>query len=500
MDLLIRRYGRMIDISPDGQSPLPQQFVDLLSRELSYSHRTFLRQHERYSPDGTRHGNVAIESRRMYGLEAGRLTTVYGFYRRVVAVLQGAGATVYFADLTPTHHRPDRYETDWARMHRYVTFRHPVQLYCIQQVAASDQGCIFAPPAFGKTHCIEALCHLYPKAKIHIAVRPIGVARRILRQLSRSLPNIGMIGGGANAYGDRITVFVAGSLHKSDGDADIFIGDEAHQLLAEDASREIARAYHMARIYLMTASPTGRSDGTDVRMEMLGGPPVFTLTYAQGVDCGLVVPMRVRWLPIHMVSNPGANKQGVTKERWGIWRNTERNAAIAKDARESYGPDQQVLILCAKVDHAIHLWQHLPEYALCYAEQAVEDLEYYKRNHYLPAGFAAITPERREALRNSFAAGQLKKVIATDVWATGEDFPQLQVVYRADARQSEIIDTQAPARASRIYNGKEYGEVVDCADFFDDTWLKASKMRRRHYASFDWTQDWPNQRARGGSL
>lgn len=498
--LLIRRFGRMIDISPDGRSPLDPRLVASLVPHLSYQKRIFVRGHQQYAPDGTRGNSVEIENRRMYAIEEGRLTTSYGFYHKIVTLLHQWGFALGYVDMSPPPERPHRFVEHWDRVNQHVTWRHEVQRYCLQQMARHDQGQILAPAGFGKTFILEALCHLYPFAKIHIAVRPIEVAQRIYRQLSRSLPNVGMIGGGNSCEGERITIFTAGSLHHSDGDCDVFVGDEAHQLLAENAAQEIGRAYRFCKVFLMTWTPEGRSDGCDVRMEMLGGPPIFQLTYPQGVECGLVVPIKVRWLLIDLPSNPAAGKKGTPRERWGVWRNDGRNALIAADARANYGPETQVLMLCSKVEHAIHLWQHLPEYSLCYAEQEPGEIAEYKKNHYLPEGFAEITPARREMLRETFEAGSLKKVIATDVWATGVDFPQLQVFYRTDARTSKIVDGQAPARTSRIFEGKEYGEVVDCCDRFDDTLYDGSLTRRRHYKDFGWEQQWPHRNRRTHAL
>jgi superfamily II DNA or RNA helicase len=164
--------------------------------------------------------------------------------------------------------------------------------------------------------------------------------------------------------------------------------------------------------------------------------------------------------------------------------------------RQAYTAEQQVLMLCSKVEHAINLWQHLPEFSLCHAEQDSETIEHYKRNGYLPQGYEPVDAKKREAMRAAFEAGTLKKVIATDVWATGVDFPSLQVLYRVDARQSEIIDGQAPARVSRIDGDtKGFGEVVDCCDVFDPYFYKNSLARRRHYNVHGWTQvNWPTRR------
>jgi len=99
-------------------------------------------------------------------------------------------------------------------------------------------------------------------------------------------------------------------------------------------------------------------------------------------------------------------------------------------------------------------------------------------------------------MREQFETGELKRVIATDVWATGVDFEALQVLYRVDARESQILDTQGPGRVSRIHpaSGKEYGEVIDCLDAFDKTLKRKSETRKRHYAALGWSQDWPSGR------
>ena len=89
-DVLIRRLGSLIDISPDGQSPLPPELVQYLHPKLSYEHKELLRGNARYSPDGRR-GTMHIETRNMYSVEQGRLVTGFGFLTAVVDMLAAAG-------------------------------------------------------------------------------------------------------------------------------------------------------------------------------------------------------------------------------------------------------------------------------------------------------------------------------------------------------------------------------------------------------------------------
>ncbi len=495
MDIIVRRSGSLIDLSPDGQRPLDPAIVSLLQPLLTYEHKTLLRGHERYTPDGQSRG-IDIERRDMYTIEEGRLVTGFGFLTSIAQILNRHGVTLRYVDLSPPKDQAV-YTPDWDNCRQYVKFR-PRQEECLWQITQNPCGLIHATMGFGKTHMFEAIAHLYPRAKIDILVRPIDVAERIVRQLSNTMPNVGLIGGGSKFRGPRVNVYTAGSCHHANGEADFLLADEVHLLMTRETSRAIAQAWRFTRNFGFTGTPDGRMDGADAQLEMFFGQKIFELLYPEAVALGLVVPIHVRWLRISSPYNPAAGKTGVPKMRWGIWRNEFRNAAIAADVRANY-PDfnTQILILTATVDHAIMLWQQLPEFALCFGQSIdPEDITRYKKNHYLPQNFVEVTTAHRREMQQAFADGRLKRVIATDVWSTGVDFPMLQVLYRADGRSSENLDAQGPARTSRIHpeSGKSYGEVIDCYDTFDPSLKRNSETRKRHYAELGWSQDWPTGR------
>lgn len=497
MHLLIRRFHMLIDVSPDGRSPLPAEICALLQPYLQYEHKQILQGNQAWDQSTGRRDPVSIETRFLYRFEQGRLTTGYGFTAKILHVLQSAGHTVHYMDVSPPRSRPDCYMADWINLRANFNPR-PRQMDCLEAIANSQGGIINATMAFGKTHIISAVCHLYPRAKIAVLVKPKDVAARIVRQLTAAFPNVGHIGGGQKTYGERITVFTAGSMHYSDGDFDILLCDEAHQLVSEKHGEDLGRSFPSARNYGFTATPTGRLDGAHAKLEMFFGPEIFRLSYQEGEALGLVTPIRVKWLPMTIEDmggiNPALNKYGVPRQRWGLWRNQRRNAMFARYVRENYGPDQQVLMAVATVDHALHLWNEMPEFTLCYSNSESVDWEGYRGSGLIPPSFQPITQQRRDAFRIAFERGDLKKVIATDVWSTGVDFVNLQVLCRLDARQSEILNSQWPGRVSRIAEGKAFGEVVDSADLFDKALHKKAVSRRNVYKSHGWTQEWPQRR------
>jgi superfamily II DNA or RNA helicase len=231
-------------------------------------------------------------------------------------------------------------------------------------------------------------------------------------------------------------------------------------------------------------------DGAHFMLEASFGPRIFELSYSDAVDVNLVVPIKVEWVAVDGDgTSPCADLAGVTRERWGIWRNEVRNKVIADKARE-YTKDDQVLIMVKSIEHAVHLKQFLPEFKLCYDSMDPADYSRYVAKGMLDHTEPLMVPAKREEMRLGFERGTLKKVISTDVWSTGVDFAQLAVLIRADARASKIVDIQAPGRVARKHeaSGKEFGVVIDFMDNFDFTFQNRSRSRRVSYRKMGWEE------------
>lgn len=488
LPLVVRRCDLIMDIGLDAESPgLPFEVVSLLAPLLVYDHQRFLRGAEMYAENGPPR-RVEITRRRLYDISPeGRLQTGFGFLPTLLTVLGRAGHQVRCLDISPERTRLNCYESDWTSVQSAVTEWRPRQLECLQTMERAYGGIIKAPPAFGKTEMIGRFCLLYPHAKIAVVTKRRDVARSIQARLCKLVPNVGFVGDGERKK-KRVTVFIAKSMHRADPDTDIVLLDEPHELMSDDFSGKILRTFVSARLFGLTATPTGRSDGTDIRLTYLCGPVIFEMSWQEATELGLVVPVEVRWINVQMDYNPTESySSDVSKKRHGIWRNTVRNQAIAAAAR-SHTDDEQVLILVETIEHAVHLGRFLSEFALCYGSMDANDLDQYRRDGSLPSDYQAVTPQQREAMRQAFEKGDLKKVIATDVWSTGVSFEQLAVLIRADGRSSEIMDEQAPGRVVRTHAGKSVGVVYDCYDMFDANYKRKSQERWRRYAKKGWTQ------------
>ena len=278
-----------------------------------------------------------------------------------------------------------------------------------------------------------------------------------------------------------------------------------HQLATINFSTQLAQKYRHSRNFGLSATPYARMDNAHNVLEPLFGPMIFELTYQQAVELGLVVPVRVTWLPMRLRSNPAERYSNrVARKRYGIWTNYERNAKIAAAINE-YPETHQVLVLVETIEHGVYLGAHLPDFKLVYGFMSPQDCAGYKKHKLLPEDYAPLTDLQKHDMRAQFESGELRRVIATDVWATGVDFEQLNVLVRADDRDSDIVDVQGPGRVSRTYTApdgakKEVGEVIDCMDTFDPTFYRKSMGRRNSYKLLGWEQNWHDaQRSWRGS-
>lgn len=486
--VLIRKFGNLIDVSPDGRSSLPAHIGRIIEPKLTYVYVKSV-----YGEAAFEQGSsLQFEPRRLYRYDTkGKLVCGAGYLNKIRRLLaeHNIEIVVDVKDVLPS--RPQRYEERWDLIEDNVQYRAR-QEECLTIIAANDCGVVAAPTGFGKGAVILMLCLLYPRAKIHIVTPGRDLVSKTVRQLTKYLPNIGQVGFGKKRI-ERITVFSADSLHASDYDADILIVDEAHELMAPTYGTYLVK-YKYSRNFAFTATPTGRADKADIKMESLFGEVIFSMSYQEAVDLHLVVPIEVRWLDLLSPNPADGYVKKIAKKRWGIWRNPYRNKAIT-DAVKAYMGDQ-VLILVYTLEHALHLREFLPEFQLCYDQMKESDRKFYIKEGLLKPDEPVMTPQRREDIRLKFESGELKHVIATNVWATGVSFDALPVLVWAAGGASEIKSTQVPGRVCRIHDpsGKNKGILIDCCDQFDKTFESHGNSRCRFYKRHNWAQVYPDGR------
>jgi len=493
--MLLIRCNNFVSVADAAGGPTPQSVASVLHGYLGYQYKQFLRGLAQIDPITGKRRSIIIDRKSLYKLDQlGRVTTYAGFIPRIASVLsEKCGCAVSLVDLTPPPTRPDWNTPVWENL-AGVNFRYR-QEELLQHVVTAERGIFNCSMGFGKSFLFGAISRLFSHARIAIVVPGRATAASVYRDL---LQFVGLPGRVDGSHRDiqRVTVYSPDSLHHFDDDADIMLVDEVDKCLATTLREKLfAAATRVRKLFAFSGTPYARLDGTAACLEAVFGQELMRVTNNELVNNGSVTAIHVHWLPISLPSNPIAQyKSSHKRVQMGIWRNVGRNAQIANFVRTHYGdPDVQVLISVATVDHALHLWQHLPEFHMAYAGK---DYNYFEKSDFvrlLPPSFQPLSRKAGQTLAEGFAAGTIKKVIATDIWSTGCNFPQLQVLVRADARESEGLNLQWAARPNRLYENKHMAVMVDCVDFWDSGYCRKSNTRYRQYKQQGHTQTWPDR-------
>ena len=170
-------------------------------------------------------------------------------------------------------------------------------------------------------------------------------------------------------------------------------------------------------------------------------------------------------------------------KRHGIWQNKTRNERIAEIAN-SFGPEQQVLIMAETIEPVMHLKKLLPHFTAAYANCSKE-----RYQEYVDKGFTSdplLTEDGLEVIQDKMETGELKHVISTFIYREGIDLIHLKALVRADGQAGPIAATQIPGRLSRKVEGKERAILVDFYDKFNPIMEGCSKSRLKVYNDKGW--------------
>jgi superfamily II DNA or RNA helicase len=488
---IVIRSGNMLYVAEDIDRPLPHEVHEQLIRRMQYDYVKRLYGKEAYGL--TPQQRIRRERRVAYGFDGhGCLCCPAGYRDHVMRTLQSSGYEVLYFDDSARF--PQQSVWDWRQLEGRFTYR-PLQEETLKILEAAFRerrgGVIEAAAGFGKSELFAAIALMLPGIPILICVKSRDNVEKTVATLLNYLPrgSVGQQGAGRKRKG-RVTVTTAASLKNCGNHWDLFLGDEAHELLADGYVDALIAATPDAIRFAFTATPKGRSDNADARMQIVFGETLFRLPYQEAVEHGLVVPIEVRWKQVEMDHNPCEGYDSDTsRQRHGLWRNRVRNRIIADTLLEHFESGEQSLVLVSKIEHALYLKKMLPQFTLCYGNMTEEDEKFYAGQKLLPADHAPMTVNLRNQLRTDFMSGKIRGAIATGVWKAGVSFNGLSALFWAAAGSSPIDATQGPSRVSRINNdGKDIGIVYDLVDSWDDQFYGQSEARRKIYRKHAWTQ------------
>lgn len=462
MSVSITRSGLLVSVSG-----LTQEMREALQAQTQYKHHSM-------EPDGMGGIKPANVMRRLWATASdGSLLTNAGFVARIYRVVESMGGEVVSYERAD---RPDRVLVpDMSRVD-CSTWREG-QVEMLSSFVAHEGGLIVSPTGSGKSYGLREICAMYPDARVVIAAPGIDPCRKAAQYVRERLPGqVGEIGGGRRSS-KRITVSTFNSLTKVDyfNEIDILIVDEVHRAPAKSYAEVLGAMGAPIKRFGFTATADGRYDKAELVNEGLFGPTLVEIPYYEAVARGEVVPIHCI---VHQHSL-GPSREHISsiksiprRDKLALWRNDQRNRLVVDDVRQvlEEDPDAQVLVLVSKVDHLYHLYQYLQQmgFVAVTGNLSKKKVQEYQRIG-VPITYHAITNiKKRDWQRRQFETGQLRRVIATEVWSQAVSADECSVTFFAAGSGSSISCLQTLGRASRVDSerGKTLGTVVVYRDMF----------------------------------
>lgn len=481
---------------------LPYRVCDELQECLSYQKVDYLRGREAVLAVKQGRSRMVFETRHCFSFATGEdgreyLTFLRGFMPRVSQFLKARGYRVLVEEYgtTLSQEAKKRLTPNWDNLFRFDIKFRPRQDELLALMASREFGRIDCPTGYGKSFMIGCNALIYPQAKIDVVCTESAALQGIYDELVSRIGTVGMVGNKKHTK-ERVTCYMGQSLHHSDCDADILLVDEVHTMTSSEKI-EIMSRYRHAKMFAFSASHE-REDRTEFELIGLFGEIIARITYEEAVSMGCVIPLEVHWWNTSEGKSYAEVKES-SREKRAIWQNDYRNSVIARAARYYVSQGNQVLVFCKTLEHVVNLQRVLPDFEMVYSpsQKSNETIKKAQRRGLIDPEYLPHTKSSVEEVRKDFRSGKLRGAICTTIWRAGVDFPNLNVVVRADGMQSNVSNTQIPGRAARL-GDKESSSIIVCfTDGFNTTYANRAAKSRKDYRGKKWKQFLVEESAEG---
>ena len=221
----------------------------------------------------------------------------------------------------------------------------------------------------------------------------------------------------------------------------------------------------------LSGTPMRRSDGADLRLIGVTGPVIYEVKNKELIRRKISVQPIVHFLKI---TKPLLSKTMPYREvhKLGIVENPYRNNDICLAVSEFVEQGLNVLITVDEIKHG---------------EILDKRLWTFKQKLFIPHQFvngSEIMEIRNKALAD-FERGDLRVLIATNIFSEGLNLPNIDVLALAGGGKAAITLLQRIGRGLRTGGNTEYLHIIDTADFQHRYLLLHSLQRMQEYKDQD---------------
>jgi len=239
--------------------------------------------------------------------------------------------------------------------------------------------------------------------------------------------------------------------------------DEGHTAAADSfwtVAQSMQSAYYRIAV---SATPLARSDMRSVLVASVTGSVIHKVTARQLIDAGYLSEPTITFLEVEHDMKARAHRSPIGHpseiDRRFIVNSKPRNAAVIEACRECAKP---ALCFVLRVGHGRALTKQLE-----------------KEGMNVTFVHGDKNPAQRDAAIAALRRGETDIVVATNVFATGIDIPEVASVVNACGDLSTILSLQRLGRGSRIVKDSEGNVIKDSFQFWDilDTGFRTLETR-----------------------
>lgn len=243
---------------------------------------------------------------------------------------------------------------------------------------------------------------------------------------------------------------------------DLLILDEAHGASADTTYDILANCPAYYRV-AMSGTPLDRDESGNLKVLSMFGDVSERVTNKEMLEAGYIPPATINMIKVeHEKLEDISSKEWALLYTMGITEHVPRNEKIVRVIEKAYHSEQNVLLIFRTIDHGDILHAMLTSIQVPTTVISGED-----------------KIDRREVVLDQFKAGQIKVLLASDIFGTGIDLPTgVDVLILAAGGKATVSILQKLGRGLR---GDTPVEVYDFIDHHHPTLLKHSRERYKIY-------------------
>jgi superfamily II DNA or RNA helicase len=369
------------------------------------------------------------------------IQTYQGLWKRVSILAAEHGMEAKIKD----NRLPMPPHAAWPQLHKTHGFRFSQKDLLCKFLLQNRSGLLGAPTRYGKSTLLVNTVRAYPGVTTVVTVPGEDLVKQLYKAVKEGNPRreVLLMGAGSSrkVMSDDVTVCSMDSLHKIDaGRVELLLVDEPHACVTDSRLADMVR-FDKARILGFGATLKGRFDGRDALIEGLIGPVLAERTYLEAVAEGAICPLVVLFLRCEVNANQWFFSRDQAYNSL-LFHSNPMAVATARICRDIVPDGWQTLVFIKN-----------EKQALLYLEKVGSEgtIAMAKR----------MTKKEREALMARMQSGEVKRCLASEIYAQGVTFSDVRVLVNASAGGNNTSAIQKPGRLAEIRPGKPCGIVVD---------------------------------------